>query len=97
MDGIQEIDSVLQQVRQAARRFRLPSDAVITQQILLFGQAFYGYRFCTANFTAIWSATDQILKIFNLDGRVLASVPLSENADETAVETIPLTPHRMAA
>ena len=97
MDGIQEIDAVMQHVRRAARRFRLPTDTAITQQILLLGQAFYGYRFTTKDFTVIWSAADRILKLFDPDGRMLESFPISETVDDTAVESISLTPQRMAA
>ena len=71
MDGIREVDFVLQRVRQATRRFRIPSDAAITQQILLFGDSFYGYRFTTMGFTAIWSAAEQTLKVCNPTGQVL--------------------------
>jgi hypothetical protein len=93
MDGIQEIDTVLQHVRQVARRFRLPSDAAVTQQILLFGDSFYGYRFTALDFTAIWSAADQILKIFDIEGQVLETLSVVD----TPVESIPLIPQRRAA
>ena len=79
MDGIQEIDTVFQHVQQAARRFYLPSDTAITQQILLLGDAFYGYRFTAMDFRAVWSAADQTLKVFDPNGRVLEIVPTSEN------------------
>ena len=78
MDGVREVDSVLQRVRQAIRRFRVPSDAAITQQILLFGDSFYGYRFTTVGFTAIWSAAEQTLKVCGNDGQVLEVLPTSE-------------------
>jgi hypothetical protein len=97
MDGIQEIDVVLQHVRQVAQRFRLSSDTAITQQILLFSDSFYGYRFTAMDFTAIWSAADQILKVFDSAGRVLAAFSTSERADVTSVESIPLTSQYKAA
>jgi len=97
MDGVQEIDTVLQHVRQVVRQFRLPSDTAIMQQILLFEQAFYGYRFTTADFTAIWSAADQVLKVFDLNGRMLESLSLSETAADISLVSIPLTPKRTAA
>jgi len=78
MDGVREIDSVLQRVRQATQRFCVPSDAPITQQILLFGNSFYGYRFTTTGFTAIWSAAEQSLKICDPDGQILEVLPTSE-------------------
>jgi len=78
MDGVREIDSVLQRVRQAMRQFCVPLDAPMTQQILLFGNSFYGYRFTTAGFTAIWSAAEQTLKVCDPDGHVLETFPTSE-------------------
>jgi len=89
MDNVREIDTVLQHVRRAAQRHRLPSDAAITQQILLFGDSFYGYRFTALDFTAVWSATDQMLKIFDSDSQLLDVFPLSE--------ATPLTSQRRAA
>ena len=97
MNGIQEIDTVLQHVRQVALRFRLPSDAAITQQILLFSDSFYGYRFTIMDFTAIWSAADHFLKVFDSAGRVLAAFPISGRADVISVESIPLTSQYRAA
>jgi len=91
MNGIQEIDTVLQHVRQVALRFCLPSDTAITQQILLFSDSFYGYRFSIMDFTAIWSAADQILKVFDSAGRVLAVCPISGRTDVTSGTSIPLT------
>jgi len=94
MDGVLELDTVFQYVRQAARRFRLPSDAVIAQQILLLGDAFYGYRFTAPDFKAIWSASDQTLKVFDSTGRISEIITTSESA----AETIPFTsPQRNAA
>jgi len=78
MDDVREIDFVLQRVRQATRRFCIPSDAAITQQILMFGDSFFGYRFTTSGFTAIWSAAEQTLKVCGQDGHVLETVPTSE-------------------
>ena len=97
MDGILEIDTVFQHVRRAAQRYRFPSDAAITQQILLFGDSFYGYRFTAPRFTAIWSAADQTLKVFDSDGQILEVFPLSEQTEEISSVTIPLTPQRRAA
>jgi len=78
MDGVREVDFVLQRVRQATQRFRVPSDAAITQQILLFGNSFYGYRFTAVGFTAIWSAAEQTLKVCAPNGQVLEVFPTSE-------------------
>lgn len=71
MESVLEVDFVLQRVRQAIQHFHVPSDAAITQQILLFGNSFFGYRFTTVGFTAIWSAVEQTLKVCNPDGKVL--------------------------
>jgi hypothetical protein len=71
MDDVQEIDIVMQHVRQAARRFRVPADATITQQILLLGDSFYGYRFTATGFTAVWSAADQTLKVCDSEGEMV--------------------------
>jgi len=87
MDDIREIDPVLRQVRRAARQYRLPPDAPIVQQILLFGDSFYGYRFTTQGFTAVWSAADQILKVLGADGQVLDVCSLPETV--AAVEAQP--------
>jgi len=78
MDNVREVDSILQRVRQAAWRFHVPLDAVITQQILLFGDSFYGYRFTTAGFTAIWSAAEQTLKVCGQDEQILEIFPTLE-------------------
>jgi len=97
MDGVRKIDSVLQHVYRTAEQHRLPSDTAITQQILLFGDSFFGYRFTARNFTAIWSAADQVLKVFDTDGQVLETFPLSEQKTELSVETILFTPLPRAA
>ena len=97
MNGVLEIDTVLQHVRQVAEGFHVPMDAVITQQILLLGDSFYGYRFTAADFTAIWSATDQTLKVFDPDGQILKVVPIKETTESISIETIQMPPLRRAA
>jgi len=97
MDSIQEIDTVLQHVRHAAQRFRLPLDAAITQQTLLFNDSFYGYRFTIMDFTAIWSAADQILKVFDSAGRMLEAFSVSGHTGVISSESTPLTPRYKAA
>jgi hypothetical protein len=71
MEGVQEIDTVLHHVRQAARRYRVPADTAIAQQILLLGDSYYGYRFTASGFTAVWSAADQTLKVCDGDGEMV--------------------------
>ena len=97
MDNAQETDSVWQHVRYAAQKFRVPSDAAITQQILLFADSFYGYRYTAPNFMAIWSAADHVLKVFDSAGRVLEVLPVTENTGASSVESIPLILQRRAA
>ena len=92
MDGVWEIDTVLQHVRHTARRFRLPADAALTQQILLLGDAFYGYRFTTTDFTAVWAAADQTLKMYDRDGRMLGVFSPAKKEDESAVDPAALSP-----
>ena len=97
MDNVLEMDTVLQHVRQTAKKLHVPSDTAITQQILLFAESFYGYRFTAPDFMAIWSAADQILKVFDLNGRMLETVPLSVETDGSSVDSIPVLPQRKAA
>ena len=97
MNDVQEMDTVLQHVRRATLRYQLPADVAITQQILLFGNAFFGYRFTSQGFTAIWSAADQMLKIYDSNGKVLEVFPLPKYHEKMDAKTIPLTTHRRAA
>ena len=97
MESIQRIDTVLQHLWEAIERLQLPLDATITQQILLLGDAFYGYRFTSSDFTAVWSAEDQILKVFDAHGRALEVFQVSAITGETSVELVPLSTQRKAA
>jgi len=97
LDNVLEMDTVLQYVRRTARKLRVPSDTAITQQILLFAESFYGYRFTTPDFMAIWSAADQILKVFDHNGRMLETISLSENTVGASIDSIPVIPQRRAA
>ena len=97
MNDVREIDMVLQHVRRATLRYQLPADVAITQQILLFGNAFFGYRFTSQDFTAIWSAADMMLKIYDPNGKVLEVFPLPAYLEKKDAETIPLTIQRRAA
>ena len=99
MDGIQEVDIVLQRVRQATRRFGIAADTMITQQILLFGNAFYGYRFTATDFAAIWSAVDKTIKVYDRNERLLEIFSSSETAEEISAELViplPTMQHRAA-
>ena len=90
MDNVIEMDSVLQLVRQSARRFGLSADTAVTQQILLIGDAFYGYRYTSPDFTAVWSAADQTLKMHDINGRVLEIISPPQSIEQLSVETIAL-------
>ena len=97
MDGIKEVDTLLHQVRRAARQFRFSEDAAISQQVLLFGDCFYGYRFVATEFTAVWSATEQTLKLFDQTHQQIGVFPALELAIEIPGETIAETTHRKVA
>ena len=93
MNGVLEVDTILRHVRQAARQLCFSADAAITQQILLFGDAYYGYRFTTGDFTAIWSAADKTLKMHDNNGRELEVFSKTVDTNESAtlsIETLPL-------
>lgn len=93
MGNVLGMDTVMQHARQSAQKFQVPSDTAITQQILLFGDAFFGYRFTALDFTAVWSAADQILKVFAPDGRMLEAFPIADSVNES----IPLPLQRKVA
>lgn len=90
MSNVKEIDYVLQSVRHAARQFGLASDGTLGQQILLLGDSFYGYRFTMKEFTAVWSASDQTLKVFDRDGRCLGNTLLNMPVEKREEESISL-------
>ena len=98
MDKVQEIDTVLQLVKQVARRLHVPSGAAITQQVLLFNDSFYGYRFVVADFAAIWSAVDQTLKVHDSNGQLLNVMSPSEEVEEVSggVVAFPSSQYRAA-
>lgn len=96
MDNIQNTDAVFQQVQQAAKRMGVPSEAAMTQQILLFGNSFYGYRFTAADFAAIWSAVDQTIKIYGQNEQLLEVVNVSENTKDN-VRTLSMPSLQRAA
>ena len=73
MFEVQEIDPVLVAVKRAIRQLGIASDGPMGQQILLLGDAFYGYRFTGQSVTAVWSAADQMLTVFDQYGKRLGS------------------------
>ena len=82
MDDVREIDTVLHHVRQALQRLQIPSNIAISQQILLLGDSYYGYRYTATDFTAVWSAADRTLKIFDSNAKMLESLFLTEQNEE---------------
>jgi hypothetical protein len=82
MTEFEELDPVMKSVRREARHYGLDSGGVVGQQVLLLGDAFYGYRFTGKEFTALWSAAAQTLKIFDLTGKCLGVSLLEHSADE---------------
>ncbi|GHT21510.1 hypothetical protein FACS189419_02520 [Planctomycetales bacterium] len=96
MQDIQKIDSVLQTVQNAAEEFRFPKKA-LSQQILLLGDSFYGYRFMADDYTAVWSAADNSLKFYDGNGQQIALVHIGEKTETNSVITFPKNPERMAA
>ena len=88
MSSIQEIDIVLRHVRRAVLRFGISLNVAMTQQILLLGDAFYGYRFTVADFAAVWSAVDQTIKVYDRNGQLVEAFLAS---DDTSAGTIPLS------
>ena len=86
MSGVQEIDPVLKSVRQAVSRLGIDSEGPLGQQILLLGETFYGYRFTSKEFTAVWSVTDQTLNIFDAHGKRLGSSLMSVGREERTID-----------
>jgi hypothetical protein len=79
MFEVQEIDPVLVAVKRAICQLGLTAAGPLGQQILLLGDAFYGYRFTGKDMTAVWSATDQALTVFDQHGKRLGSLTVSES------------------
>ncbi|MDR0871039.1 MAG: hypothetical protein LBN39_09640 [Planctomycetaceae bacterium] len=86
MSDVMEMDTVIQSVRQTVRHYGIISDGTFGQQVLLLGDCFYGYRFTAKEFTAVWSAADQTLKVFDSDGKILGRSLLSVSFDEPVDE-----------
>lgn len=82
MSGIAKVDPILKLVHNSVRQFGLVDEGPMGQQILLLGDTFYGYRFTSKEFTAVWSAADQILNVFDQNGSRLGSSLMSVPRDE---------------
>ncbi|MDR1290082.1 MAG: hypothetical protein LBK06_02655 [Planctomycetaceae bacterium] len=73
MSEVKKIDYVLRGVIDAVRGFGITDEGPVGQQILLLGDTFYGYRFTGKEFTAVWSISDQMLNVFDKNGKRLGS------------------------
>lgn len=87
MGSIKDIDPVLKLVRNSVRQFGLLDGGPIGQQILLLGDSFYGYRFTSKEFTAVWSAVDQTLNVFDQSGRHVGSSLMNVESHEQLDES----------
>jgi predicted secreted protein len=96
MERVKEVDSVLQFVRRIAKSFRFSAESEIVQQILLLGDSFYGYRFAASEYTAVWSAADRTVKMFDSDGQQLGSFCPDLSLNSENVRILPM-PSRKAA
>ncbi|MDR3233943.1 MAG: hypothetical protein LBT46_09835 [Planctomycetaceae bacterium] len=90
MNDLYAIDTIEQRVRQTALQHHFRAETQ-TQQILLLGDAFYGYRFIAADFAAVWSAADNTLNFFDANGQLLTVAPLEagNNIQHSGTGTIP--------
>jgi hypothetical protein len=75
------IDPVMQIVKKSARQYGFYSGGPVGQQILLLGESFYGYRFTAKEYTAVWSAADNVLNLFDLNGKHLGSALVRIDTD----------------
>lgn len=82
MSDVMEVDKVVQSLRKTIQHLGIVSDGMFGQQILLLGDAFYGYRFTAKEFVAVWSVADQILKVFDSGGKYLGHSFLGVSLDE---------------
>lgn len=83
MSDVENIDPVLSMVKSSARQFGMIGEGPLGQQILLLGDTFYGYRFTSKEFVAVWSAADQTINFFDHDGKRLGSSLMSVTQQET--------------
>ncbi|MDR1478799.1 MAG: hypothetical protein LBJ00_07645 [Planctomycetaceae bacterium] len=88
MSDVKKIDHVLRGVINAVKAFGIIEEGLIGQQILLLGDTFYGYRFTAKEFTAVWSVSDQMLNVFDKDGKRLGCSVLDSPNDRTKITEI---------
>jgi hypothetical protein len=77
MEKNNQTDLVLQRVQHLAAEYRL-TNRTLTQQILLLGDAFYGYRFVCTDYVAVWSAAADAIKLFTATGKLLADTAVTD-------------------
>ncbi|GHT09767.1 hypothetical protein FACS1894170_00910 [Planctomycetales bacterium] len=71
MEKDNQTDLVLHRVQHLAAGYGF-INGTLTQQILLLGNAFYGYRFVCTDYVAVWSAAADTIKLFTANGKLLA-------------------------
>ena len=102
MSSLNGVDPVFAAVKNHAQYYGFNGDGPLGQQILLLGDSFYGYRFTSREYTAIWSANDHTLTFFDVNGKKLGVSSLYTTAEVVYdnAGTIPFretTPHKKAA
>ncbi|MDR1485993.1 MAG: hypothetical protein LBT09_14390 [Planctomycetaceae bacterium] len=97
MSNVKKIDCVLQGVIKTIQECGIVDEGPIGQQILLLGDTFYGYRFTAREFTAVWSASDRMLNIFDSDGKRLGCSVLEVPREGTIIAEKQNQPERAAA
>lgn len=83
MSSVENVDPVLNMVKRSARQFGMIDEGPLGQQILLLGDTFYGYRFTSKEFIAVWSVADQTINFFDHDGKQLGASLMSVDSQET--------------
>ncbi|MCL2743147.1 MAG: hypothetical protein FWE67_04780 [Planctomycetaceae bacterium] len=91
------IDPVVQILRKLADKFSFYRGEPIGQQILLLGESFYGYRFTSREYIAVWSAADNVLNLFDRNGKHLDAAFTNIDLEKTIQLQSVVTEVRRAA
>ena len=102
MNGLHGVDPIFVAVKNHAQYYGFNEDTPLGQQILLLGDSFYGYRFTSREYTAVWSANDHTLTFFDIYGKKIGVSSLYAETDVVYDhdDTLPFreaTPHKKAA
>ena len=71
MNSLNGIDPVFGAIKNDASHYGFRAENPVGQQILLVGDLFFGYRFTSPEYTAVWSVHDQTLTFFDIHGKKL--------------------------